>query len=93
MLILGIGCSKQTASTPSPAPSPAPSAAAADDTALPALLGELTQAARKFGAEQQRVPTSLDELVTKGYLSRVPEAPAGKKFAIDKNLQVYLTKP
>ena len=29
--------------------------------------------------------------VAGGYLKSIPEAPKGKKFAIDKKLQVYLT--
>ena len=45
---------------------------------------------RKYGAEQRRVPKTLEELVASNYLSRVPQAPSGKKFAINKNLQVYL---
>ena len=55
------------------------------------VLNELTQAVRKFGVEQRRVPKSLEEVAARGYLSSVPSAPAGKKFVIDKNLQVRLT--
>ncbi|HEV8542042.1 MAG TPA: hypothetical protein VGR78_06605 [Verrucomicrobiae bacterium] len=55
-----------------------------------ARLNELTQAVRRFGAEQQRRPQSLQELVDKGYLSSIPAAPAGKKFVINKNLAVVL---
>jgi hypothetical protein len=55
------------------------------------LLGELTQLVRNYGAEQRQAPHSLDELVTKGYLSSVPPAPKGKRFAINKKLEVYLT--
>jgi hypothetical protein len=57
------------------------------------VSNELTQAVRKFGAEQRRVPKTLEEVAAGGYLSRIPQAPAGKKFAIDKNLQVYLASP
>lgn len=84
-----------------PVPNPAnPSAAGAetsqtapgeDQAQLAALLNDLTQAVRKFAAEHQRAPTSLDELVTGGALSSVPQAPPGKKFVINKNLQVVLT--
>ncbi len=62
----------------------------ASEAQIAATLGELTQAVRKYGAEQRSVPKTLEELVAKGYLSRIPPAPAGKGFAIDKNLQVYL---
>jgi len=57
---------------------------------MAAILAELTQAVRKYGMERRRVPASLDELVTAGYLRAIPPAPQGKRFAINKNLQVYL---
>ena len=69
---------------------PDPSAKAADEAQIAAALNALTQAVRKYGVEQRRVPKTLEELVANGYLSRVPPAPTGKKFAINKNLQVYL---
>jgi len=65
---------------------------APDDAALAAVLGELTQVVRKFSVENRRVPKNLEELVANGYLTRVPQAPAGKKFAISKELQVQLVK-
>jgi competence protein ComGC len=58
----------------------------------PLEIDQLTQALRKYAVEQRRAPTTLDELVAKGYLAAIPSAPAGKKFAIDKNLRVYLVK-
>jgi hypothetical protein len=36
------------------------------------------------------VPKTLEELVAAGYLSQVPQPPPGKRFAIDKKLQVNL---
>jgi hypothetical protein len=60
---------------------------------LAALLGELTQAVRKYAVEQRRAPKALDELVAAGYLSQLPQPPAGKRFAISKTLQVYLAEP
>jgi hypothetical protein len=63
-----------------------------DEAAIAAMLNELTQVVRRFAVEQRRVPKTLDELAATGYLSRVPQAPVGKKFAIDKNLQVSLVK-
>ena len=96
-LVLGIGCGKQPSSS-APAPKPAsqvqPLAPPAVDAAqVSAMLSELTQAVRKFGAEQRRVPKTLEEVAAGGYLTRIPAAPSGKKFAIDKNLQVYLANP
>jgi hypothetical protein len=71
-------------------PEPATPPAASDEARTASLLGELTQAVRKYGVEKRRVPKTLEELVASGYLSQIPQAPAGKKFAINKNLQVYL---
>ncbi|MEW6157828.1 MAG: hypothetical protein AB1813_10370 [Verrucomicrobiota bacterium] len=62
----------------------------ADEAQLNALLAELTQAVRKYGVEQQRVPKTLEEVRARGYLSTVPVAPPGKKFVIDRNLEVIL---
>lgn len=59
-------------------------------TGNPAEIDQLTQTLRKYAVEQRRAPTNLDELVASGYLAAIPSAPAGKKFAIDKNLRVYL---
>jgi hypothetical protein len=55
-----------------------------------ATIAELTQTVRKYSVEQRQTPKDLDELVAKGYLDRLPAAPRGKKYAINKNLQVYL---
>ncbi len=82
LLLLLVGCGK---SSP-----PSSSAGAADQAQTDLALNELTQAVRKYAVEQRRVPKALDELVTNGYLTAIPSAPAGKKFVIDKNLQVYL---
>ncbi len=100
--LFGVGCGKkQESSAPTSASSPSGQAAPATNTssastpAAPAdnsaaLLAELTQVVRKYGVEKQRVPKNLEELVSAGYLPALPEAPAGKKFAINKNLAVVL---
>ena len=54
------------------------------------MLAALTQAVRKYGLERQRAPKTLEELVAAGYLASVPSAPVGKRFLIDKNLQVVV---
>jgi hypothetical protein len=97
------GCSKKPAApaplsntTESPAATaPAqPNAAAttADDANanLDKTVARLTQALRKFAAENRRVPKSLDELVSAGYLPELPGAPAGKRFVFDDQLRVTL---
>ena len=103
LLLIG-ACSKKEESAESPSPSSSPAVAApaavvdaANDPSVAAatasaeaLVAELTQVVRKYAAEKQRAPKSLNELVAAGYLPSTPAAPAGKQFAIDKNLQVYL---
>ena len=89
LLASWMGCGKRS-DTSSPSGEAAAKAAAAEATQIAALLKELTQAVRKFGVEQRRVPKNLEELVANGYLPGMPPAPAGKQFAIDKNLQVTL---
>jgi hypothetical protein len=56
---------------------------AAPEEDMGPVLAELTQVVRKFSAEQRRVPQSLDELVSAGYLKQQPTPPAGKQFFID----------
>jgi competence protein ComGC len=63
----------------------------ASEAALNAALAELTQALRKYSFEHQRVPKTVDEMVAAGYLKNMPQAPQGKKFAIDaKTVQIVL---
>jgi hypothetical protein len=101
--VLLTACEKKAETTQPKSPSVADSAAATaapdlaatagaviDTAAADAKAAELTQVVRKYAAEKQRAPKSFDEIVAAGYLPAVPEAPAGKTFAIDKNLQVHL---
>jgi hypothetical protein len=53
-----------------------------------AALSALTQAVRKFAFEKRQVPANLEELATAGYVQRLPQPPAGKKFVIDKKRMV-----
>jgi hypothetical protein len=82
LMVLLVGCGK---SSP-----PSASTGAADQAQIDRALNDLTQALRKYAVERRRAPATLDELVTNGYLAAIPNAPAGKKYAINKNLQVYL---
>ena len=94
--LLIIGCSKeseQRGAVEAPPPAVAtesPGAAASDAHQIATTLAELTQAVRKYGAEKQKAPKDLNELVAAGYLASIPPAPAGKKYAIDQRMQVYL---
>jgi hypothetical protein len=69
-------------------PNPAVAPAGGD---MSVVLAQLTQAVRRYGAEKQKVPASLNEVLGAGYVQGTPQAPAGKKFAIDpKRLEVML---
>lgn len=87
-VLLLLGCGKQRSSPP--ASEPAAAAAAANASEVELSLALLTQAVRKYSVEQRRVPKTLEELVSAGYLGGVPPAPAGKRFAINQDLKVYL---
>ena len=52
---------------------------------LTAAMAELTQALRKYSAERQRVPYTLNEIIGANYVKRMPQPPPGKKFALDRN--------
>jgi competence protein ComGC len=83
-------CGKSNSGASSGTPSAAGTAGAPSADQVAATIADLTQAVRKFAVEQRQVPQTLDELVAKGYVNRIPAAPQGKKFVIDKNLQVHL---
>jgi hypothetical protein len=90
LLLCGLllaGCGKKTTPSSASAPTSSPSAAESDTAQT---LNRLTQTVRKYAAETHSAPKSLDELVGAGYLSEVPQPPAGKKFVIDQNLRVQL---
>jgi len=106
MAVFFTGCGKSpensrptsvTTTEPAPGEKTAPPMTAdatlanASEAALNAALAELTQALRKYSFEQQRVPKTIGEVVAAGYLKNMPQAPHGKKFAIDaKTVQVVL---
>ena len=80
----------QPAATALPAEPAEPSSTTVDDSAATALAAELTQVVRKYAAEKQRAPKGFEEIVAARYLPSVPVAPGGRKFVIDRNLQVVL---
>jgi hypothetical protein len=85
-------CGKSPSGASAGGRSAAGTAAAPSADQVAATIAELTQKVRKFAVEQRQAPKTLEELVAKGYLDTIPAAPQGKKFAIDKNLQVHLAK-
>jgi len=93
-LVLGAGCKKKeppptnAAKTPQVGANPikAPveylgAVAQAQKVAVKTIdTVSLNQAVDLFNAQEERYPTDLKELVTKGYLPRLPDPPFGMKF-------------
>jgi hypothetical protein len=48
-------------------------------------LANVSQAIKMFEAAEERLPKSLNELVEKGYLPKLPVAPQGQKLSYDAN--------
>jgi hypothetical protein len=78
-------------------PVPGDQSSTAPDLAQPAqgdmksMLDELTWSVRQYCIANHSVPASLDEVAAAGFITNMPTAPAGKKFAIDpKKIQVVL---
>lgn len=57
--------------------------AGADIPANTPETAELTKQVRRYSLEKRKLPQSLADLVTAGYIQSVPPAPTGKKYAID----------
>lgn len=56
-------------------------------------MASVNQAIQMFRVEENRNPNTLDELVSKGYLPRLPAPPNGMKFAYDpRSGQIRLTR-
>jgi competence protein ComGC len=92
LCVLWIGCGKSDSSRQNSraATNSVGATGANSEAQIATELAGLTQKVRRYGMEQQRAPKSLDELVAAGYLKEVPQPPDNKKFAINKNLEVYL---
>jgi hypothetical protein len=77
----------QTSASPAAAPASVP-AIQAD---MEPVLGQLTWSVRQYSLANHSVPGSLNVVMAAGYLTNLPPAPTGKKFAIDpKKVQVVL---
>lgn len=87
------GCGKSSSNASPPTPSAAVEGDAPSEEQAAETATQLTQLVRKYAAEQRQAPKTLDELVAKGYLERIPAAPKGQQYAISKNLRVYLANP
>ena len=71
---LGAGCGKSEPPDPVAAMSPGEVA----------LTSGLSEALQTYYYTNRNVPTNFDEFVTAAGLTKVPEPPEGKKFAIDR---------
>ncbi|MEK6536624.1 MAG: hypothetical protein AABZ63_03990 [Actinomycetota bacterium] len=73
------GCKRKQQSEPPALPAPLPSTATTPEEAV----AELNRALELWTFKRGQPPKDLNELVTAGYLQRLPTPPAGKKFAFD----------
>ena len=80
-----------TQAAESAAPSEVTPIVISDNGDTAAALAQLTQAVRKYSFEHRKVPKTLEEVTSAGYVTAVPQAPAGKKFSFDpKKMEVVL---
>jgi hypothetical protein len=89
------GCKKDSSASPKPtntvgenpltAPADYLGAASKAQKAAAKTVGmaSLDQAIKMFSGQEGRLPKNLDELVSSGTLSRLPDAPNGMKFDYD----------
>ncbi|MFM8469257.1 MAG: hypothetical protein ACKODH_04710 [Limisphaerales bacterium] len=73
------GCKRKPANPPAALPVPVPSTALTPEQAV----AELNRCLELWTFQRNQPPKDLNELVTAGYLQRLPTPPAGKKFAFD----------
>lgn len=74
------GCKRKPKSEqPAALPAPLPSTATTPEEAV----AELNRALELWIFKRSQPPKDLNELVTAGFLQRLPTPPAGKKFAFD----------
>ena len=101
-----VGCSKQetetetqpeTAAGENPLTAPADYLGAINQAQKAAVrtvdLASIDKAIDMFQVQEERLPASLNELVTKGYLPAIPQPPAGSTISYDpKTGKVQITK-
>lgn len=84
------GCGKEQSNNPPPSTSSSSGSgylgqlARAQQVAVKGIdTASLNQEVQLFQTQEGRLPTNLDELVSKNYLGKLPEAPAGMKLNYD----------
>lgn len=78
-LALPTGCNRKKKPEPSALPAPLPPTATTPEQAV----AEINKSLELWTFQRNQPPKDLNELVTAGYLQRLPAPPAGKKFAFD----------
>lgn len=73
------GCKRKPVSAPTAPPTPPPSTATTPEQAV----AEINKSLELWTFQRNQPPKDLNELVTAGYLQRLPTPPPGKKFAFD----------
>ena len=73
------GCKRKPASEPPGVPAPLPSTATTPEEAV----AEVNRALELWTFKRGQPPKDLNELVSAGFLQRLPVPPAGKKLAFD----------
>ncbi len=73
------GCKRKPKSDPAALPAPLPSTATTPEEAV----AEVNRALELWTFKRGQPPKDLNELVTAGFLQRLPAPPAGKKLAFD----------
>jgi len=90
LLLLMVGCNKK-AESPAITPGLATqgSSPEAASTYADADLTQLTRDLRRWIAQNKQLPANFEEFVAAAKVT-VPAAPAGKKFALSKEMRVIL---
>lgn len=74
-----------------PAPEPAPPVASVGAAVKEPSLNELNDAVQAWFTSRGQAPASFEELAKAKFISKVPTAPPGRQYVIDKeNLRVLL---
>lgn len=73
------GCKRKPTSAPTALPAPSPSTATTPEQAV----AEINKSLELWTFQRNQPPKDLGELVTAGYLQRLPTPPPGQKFAFD----------
>ena len=78
-LSMQTACKRKPVSEPAALPAPLPSTATTPEQAV----AEINRSLELWTFQRNQPPKDLNELVTAGFLQRLPTAPTGKKFAFD----------